>query len=100
MKMPKKIRIGSTIFDVKIIPNLADGSTRLDGHIVYGPSEIRIESSFGRQRKQIILWHEIIHALLDQSAAELGDNTERVCEIVSHGIVSVLRDNEYLRGEK
>jgi hypothetical protein len=99
MKTPSNITYGSTVYTVREIENLLDdaGSTKLDGHIVYGKSEIRVDAGLDFQRKRIVIFHELIHAIMDQAGLDLEDKNEAICDVIAHGMISALRSNPYLR---
>lgn len=66
---------------------------RLDGHIVYTPSEIRTDTEMGEQRETQVLWHEIIHGVADLYGVELK---EKEVEQISNGVMDVIRHNSWL----
>lgn len=87
------IRIGPLSFTVKVVDRLrASDGRALYGEISFDKCEIRIDEDFAAgQRFPAILWHEIIHGLLDR--AGLGDTDEKVIEVLGLGIVELLQEN-------
>jgi hypothetical protein len=97
MNKLKTVRIGPIFFDIARVEKLLDddGATKLDGDINYNLSRIQIEAVVGPQKAKQVLWHEIIHGLLRQSGVHV-ENCEVVCDVLSHGIMQVLMDNELI----
>ena len=97
-----KIIIGPQTFEIKIIDDLHDGANSLDGHIVFGKSEIRLDSDLDKFGKLQTTWHEIIHGILSQAGlheiySKQHEITEQVVEAISYGVLRVLQDNPKLR---
>lgn len=93
--IPEIIRIGGTDYTVKIIKDLRDGNTGLNGHIVYNSCEIKIEEDMTDHIKWVTVWHEVLHGLLEH--AGMGDHEEKLVLALGYGVTQALRDNEYLR---
>lgn len=93
---PEYIQIGPVRFQVVTHKNLCDtdGSTRLDGHIVYSLSQIRLDDDLGPQARRQVTWHEIIHGILTQAGVKKHD--EAMIEALTYGLMNVLRDNAWL----
>ena len=94
--MTDKIRIGPVDFDIEYHKTLVSGdnSTKLDGEILHQISTIRLEMGTSPQFRRMILWHEIVHAILTQ--AGYHDHDEQMMEVLASGIMQVLRDNPWL----
>lgn len=95
-KEPEFIQIGGIRFAVVTDHNLVDdnGVTRLDGHIRYGSSEIRLDDGLGPQARRATIWHEVLHGILTQAGVKKHD--EALIEALTYGLMSVLRDNPWL----
>ncbi len=93
--IPETIRIGGTDYTVKVVKDLRDGNTGLNGHILYNNCEIRIEEDMTEHIQWVTAWHEVIHGILEH--AGMSDHKEDMVCALGYGITQVLRDNEYLR---
>lgn len=94
--MPKKIRIGSNDYKVKIVRGLKDGSVKLHGQVNYNKCLIEIEEKLSVQRRQNILVHECTHALLYECGIyqdESEQHTEEFVTTVSNVLHGFLKDN-------
>lgn len=96
MTLPENIRIGPIDFSVIQVDVLTDESntTKLNGHIKYNLSEIRIDAELEEQAARQVIWHEVVHGILTLGQIE---HDERLVQIVSYGVMQVLRDNPWLR---
>jgi len=94
------IKIGPIEFDIEIVDNLhsPDGKDKLDGIIMYKGTTIQIDGDANAQASRQILWHEIIHGILTQAGIQIK-NEENICEVLSHGIMSVLQNNGWLHDD-
>ena len=90
------IKIGPIRFGVVKVVKLLDeeDSVKLDGCVTYSDSLIKVDSKLGEQKARQVVWHEIVHVLLRQGSVEVPD-VERLCEVLSYGIMQVLDDNEW-----
>lgn len=89
------VKVGGILYEVETIFNLYDGKDELDGWICYDESKIKLEAKLSNQLRRVVLWHEIIHAILTH--AGYTKHSEQMIEALSHGIVMVLRDNPQLK---
>jgi hypothetical protein len=94
MKIPESIRIAGVEYEVVLVPNLMNGALAAYGHIDFENSRIALSDTFGteHQKRCMILWHEILHGLLNHACLKL-ENEEDVVEVLSKGIYQVLQDN-------
>lgn len=94
MKIPESVRIAGVEFTVEIVPNLMNGATAAYGHIDFENSRIELSGAFGteHQKRCQILWHEILHGIVENSGMVLDDE-EKVVETFARGIYQVLQDN-------
>ena len=74
---------------------MCDGGQKLDGWIRHATSEILIDADLDPQMVPVILWHEVVHAILRQTGYHEHD--ERMIEILGHGIAEALKRNKGLR---
>jgi hypothetical protein len=94
MKIPESIRIAGVEYKVIITPNLMNGATAAYGHIDYENSVIELSGTFGteHQKRCQILWHEILHGIVENNGMEIK-NEEAVVDMFAKGIYQVLQDN-------
>ena len=96
MSEQKQIKIGAIRYRIVTEKNLVDddGLKRLDGHIRYSSSEIKLDSALGPQARRQVIWHEVLHGIMTQAGIETHD--EKNIEAISHGLMNVLEDNPWL----
>jgi hypothetical protein len=91
------IKIGPIVYGIELVETLvSETNQKLDGHIIYGQSAIKIDASFERQHSRQVLWHEVIHAILTQAGLDL-ESEEIICDVIAYGVMGVLTDNKWLR---
>lgn len=91
------IQYGSQYYRVRVVPEkelFHDGEDH-SGHISHSQSEILVSSNWDVHGRQIILWHELVHAILSHSGRD-GQIDEAVIESLSFGIVEILQRNPFL----
>lgn len=88
------IKIGGTTYPVTYRADLNDNHKTLYGWIRFNASEILIEEELGPQARYAVLWHEIVHGILNH--AGIDDNDEKWVSAMGYGIIQVLRDNPAL----
>ncbi len=94
MKIPESVRISGIDYKIENEENLNDGVNILHGQISYGRSVIKLNDTYcTHQSKCVTLWHEILHGILTHSNIELGDDEEKIINILAYGIYQVLQDN-------
>jgi hypothetical protein len=93
--MAEVIKIGAISYAVVEIEGLHTEGEKLDGHIKYGPCEIRLEATQSPQAKRQVLWHEILHAILTHAGYRKHDDGR--IDALAYGIMSILQDNPHLR---
>lgn len=91
--MMSTIKIGPLTYQVKEVEDLrGDAGQSLFGSVSYGAQVIKIDSGACADRKQAILWHEVLHAILDHAGQ--GDAvTEEAIVALGFGIAQVLAEN-------
>lgn len=93
--LPETVKIGGVDYIVEYVPDLRDGDQGLNGWIRYNDCKIQIDADLSDQRKRIVLWHEIVHGLLENAGAE-SEHDEKIVVALGYGLVQVLRDNPQL----
>lgn len=93
MKIPESVRINGIEYNIRLVKDLNDGNSILQGMIDYIKSEIHLNDGYGHQSKCITLLHEIIHGILYHSGIDLGEMEEKTIDILAYGIHQVLQDN-------
>lgn len=90
-----KIRVGPMTYRVKIVDHLIDdsGSTRLEGRVRHGKSEIALDAELDDQQRLETEWHEVLHIILVQAGKIEESRDESLVEVLAHGVLGVLRDN-------
>lgn len=91
--LPKSVKIGALTFDV-----VEEARTAIDGKygaLQYCDSVISLTPGMSIQHQTIVLWHEMIHAMLTN--AGIREQDEQIPMALSHGIVQLLQDNPALR---
>lgn len=95
----ESISIGPIDYHCEEVLRLVDhNAKKLDGWIQFNECLIQIDLDLDPQRKFVVLWHEILHAILSQAEIEL-ENDEKVISVLSYGIAQVLRDNSEIMTE-
>jgi hypothetical protein len=92
------VLIGAIRYPVERITGLHDAGKKLDGWVQYRPYSIQIDDALGEQGERVVLWHEILHAILAQAGFDDYDEEhERFIDALAYGIYQVLEDNSGLR---
>lgn len=94
MKIPDSIRIAGVEYKIIYVSDLNNGVNLAYGHIDYDNSVIMLSSTIGteHQKRCCIMWHEIIHGIIEASGLEIDDE-EKVVDAIARGIYQVLQDN-------
>ena len=90
------IRIGP--IDFKYVESeliVSNDAKQLDGKITYNKQQIEVASPYPEQYRRLVLWHEIVHGILNLAGRDCDD--EGLIDALAGGIVQVLRDNPQLR---
>lgn len=90
-----KIKILSQEYEV-IEEKVIDRDGNLLGQVNLITNEISICSDMPKEKKEITLLHEILHAILQQLAFHEECDNENLISGLSTGIYQVLRDNKNL----
>lgn len=92
MNIPNKVRIQGLEYSVEQIYGLSDGAKVLTGEIWHMMLRIRLQSEQAPQRAAVTLWHEILHAVIEQNGLELEDE-EHVVDTLAFAVYQILEDN-------
>lgn len=92
-----KIRVGAVDYNVKEVENLHDNGRELFGWVTYGDCTIRLDAAMDKCRKEGVLVHEMLHAMLYEAGFDEQD--EDMVNRLGNVLHGVLRDNnfEFLR---
>ena len=101
MKIPKKLKIGGFIWEIKNNEEVnleanAFGSTH------FRKQKIFIDPTETQQKKEQCLIHEVFHAIWWQTGLlerykETKEKEEEIIQALSNGLYQVLKDNKLLR---
>nr|DAH12382.1 MAG TPA: putative metallopeptidase [Bacteriophage sp.] len=92
MNIPNKVRIQGLEYSVEQIYGLSDGAKVLAGEIWHMELRIRLQSEQAPQRAAVTLWHEILHAVVEQNGLKLEDE-EHVVDTLAFAVHQILEDN-------
>lgn len=91
-KLPQQVTVGPMVYTVT--EDTSRATDGVYGSILYADSRISLQPGLAQPFQEIILWHEMIHAVLSQSG--LRDQDEQVIHAIAYGVVEILRDNPEL----
>ena len=95
MKIPKKLKIGAHLYDVRIVQEGKVLSLSGDAGICQKQEIIEINGAFSQSQQGASLIHEIMHALNAQW--DVNDTMHALMEATSQQLYQVLADNKMLR---
>jgi hypothetical protein len=91
--LPNTIQIGTLVYMVDAVKGLHDDGGDLYGEADYQNCIIRIDDKFTDcQRTSAILWHETIHAILDQVGMN-EEVDEKAVIVLGLGIADIIKHN-------
>ena len=93
MKIPKRVKIGWKVYQVKkdvAGQSLVMGGDLLYGDINYSTQEIHLNKDFSKAQQKATLVHEIVHGISDMYG--LGFEEETV-EVFSNALYATMQDN-------
>lgn len=98
-RLPKKVRVMAFDYALKVVSEdiKNDQGQQLLGRIDYSNSEIELDKRQSPQSLLHTLWHECFHAIFCQLGLAQDEGN---IDSLSAAVISVLRDNPYLRGEE
>lgn len=94
--MQTTLTIGPIAYDVIVVDDLRDDgdrNQRLHGEIVYGDQVIRLAAGRSPTFQRVTLWHEIIHAICEQTGLE---QSEALCDALGYKLTEILIANPWL----
>lgn len=95
MILPSTVKIGPIVYTVKENQRFPQDS--LAGQIRYLEQVIEIQPNMAAAITEVTLWHEMLHGILN--AGGFREQDEQMLDVLAHGIVRLLQDNEFLRGD-
>ena len=95
MKIPKEIKVGALTYQVLEIDQVfCIDNKEVYGKIEYDFAKISIRSDIqSRQRMELTLLHEVIHAITRDRGIDWGDDNENYTEGLARGIHALIIDN-------
>ena len=93
MILPSTVKIGPVVYTV--VENQRFPQDSLAGQIRYLEQVIEIQPKMGDTITQVTLWHEMLHGIL--FAGGFREQDEQMLDVLAHGIVRLLQDNEFLQ---
>jgi Zn-dependent peptidase ImmA (M78 family) len=95
-----KIKVVSVEYEVIEKDELYLNNNECYGVIDYENLVIKIKSSLKTKRKTQTLWHELVHAIVDEMQIDFKEmEEEKIIDMLSKGIVCILSRNEDFDGE-
>lgn len=88
------VLVGPITYPIVRKEDLNDDGKMLDGWVQYRPYSISVDANLGEQGERIVIWHEVLHAILVHAGFKHTDEHESVIEALSYGIVQVLQNNQ------
>jgi Zn-dependent peptidase ImmA (M78 family) len=93
--IPTQVKVGSMIYQVRIVPDLWSENDEVIGKIHYGLQHIEIDEDLSDQKKVNTFFHELTHALLyEMGEIGLNDN-ERFVTRMGNMLAQVFKDNQW-----
>lgn len=89
--MLEQINILGAIYTIKYVDYISKEELKI-GEVDYINQEIKIMNDLSNDIKNVTLWHEIIHAILNQLGFEDSEN-EHLVQSLATGIHQVISDN-------
>jgi len=89
----KKIKVLNLEYEI-IELSLVDNDIDLLGQINHREQIIRIRNDISEERKKVVLLHEVLHAIFQQTGFNEEHNDEHLIESLSIALYQVFKDNE------
>jgi hypothetical protein len=99
MKIPRKIKIGAYVLDVKIVPHVSSGKTGgqfnvYKNHILLAkkvhPDDLE-KTDASQDTINMTFWHEVLHGI--DYAYNAYSLSEATVTRLAHGLYQVIKDN-------
>ena len=89
------VKVGPYYYQVE---PLAPAQTEaLEGMTDFKRTTIYVDVSLPSERQEVVLWHELLHALCDLTGLGLGhDVEERVVDALAPALFQVLEENDHI----
>jgi Zn-dependent peptidase ImmA (M78 family) len=92
-----ELPIGSLTFTIRFVEKVVgEGDEDLDGFYDPNTDTISIKSSMSEQRQRQTLWHEIMHAILEEGGFQELSEKESLVDLLAHGILSIRKRARWL----
>ena len=88
------VLIGGMTFDIENASQIEDDA---DGRIEFTSARILLSNRLAPSYRRVVMWHEIVHGILDLSGQGEHSRNEGLVDSLANGIAQVLRDNPQLR---
>jgi Zn-dependent peptidase ImmA (M78 family) len=98
MVIPKQVKIGGMVYEVKIVEDLFKNAN-LYGEVIYSQQLIKIASDISDQRKVNAFLHEMYHAVLFESG-KMGEQDESEVRRISNILTQIHFDNGWTFGKE
>ncbi len=101
MKIPKKIKIGGFIWEVKESKEVtAEGNCYGSTH--HSLQKIFLEPKMTKQKTEQVFLHEVLHAIWDHAGMNANkkfdkESEEMIINPLANGLYQVLNDNKLLK---
>lgn len=91
----EQIKIGPITYRIEEIAGLYDDDNDRDlfGWFRSDLGAIQLEANLAPAMRRAVLWHEIIHAIFEQSGHK---QREPLCDALGYAITQILADNPWL----
>lgn len=93
-KLPKSIRVDGIDYAIEQKPDLNNGSNVLYGEVSYSEAKITINTKIDEQLKELTLWHELVHIILNNADMYDERDNEKLVNAISTGVYQIIQDNE------
>ena len=94
MKIPKKIKIGALTYDVLRCDEVIVNNEEVAGSVSPSLQQIKIQKDLGEDFKNLVLIHEIVHAIAHHAGRGDLYEDESVIECFANGFAQVMVDNK------
>lgn len=95
--LPTSVKVGGDVYRVEVVHHpLTVDRREVLGKIDFQDHVIRLRGDIGDdQDREASLWHEIIHAIVEDRRIPLGDDDEheKVVKLLERGLWAFIKDN-------
>ncbi|MDY3083568.1 MAG: hypothetical protein SOR54_09820 [Clostridioides difficile] len=93
MNIPKTIKVGGISYKIIECDCPSEEDCAVEGQIFYQKQEIRIKNNVGKEYKEKVFLHEVIHALFEHACIE---QDEIIIERLSSVLHEFIKDNSII----